>query len=64
MGLKEDLLFLEIVYFLFWGSSKAAMGGGARSAPVCVLRSSKRRVREAHGRMCGQNPLVLNIELL
>ncbi len=33
MGLKEDILFLEIVYFLLGGSSAAAMGGG-RAAPL------------------------------
>ena len=32
LGLKEDILFPEIVYFLFEGSSVAAMGGG-RAAP-------------------------------
>jgi hypothetical protein len=33
-------------------SSEAAMGegGGVRSAPLCKLVSSKRRVHEAHGR--------------
>ncbi len=31
-------------------SSEAAIGGGARSAPLCKLESSKRRVREAHAR--------------
>ena len=29
LGLKEDILFLEIVYlFIFGGSSEAAMAGG------------------------------------
>ncbi len=47
MGLKEDILFLEIVYFFyFWGSSEAAIGGGgARSAPLGVAMRPKRRVR-------------------
>ncbi len=31
-------------------SSGAAMGGGARSAPLGVFKSPKRRVRAAHGR--------------
>ncbi len=48
MGLKEDILFLEIVIFLFGGSSEAAMGG-ARSALLGVAMSLKRRVRAAHG---------------
>ncbi len=51
MGLKEDILFLEIVYFFyFWGSSEAAIGGGARSAPLGVEMCPKRRVHAAHGR--------------
>ncbi len=50
MGLKEDFLFLEIVYFYFGGSSESAMGGGARSAPLGVVMHPKRRVRAAHGR--------------
>ena len=37
-------------YLLFGGSSEAAMGGGARSAPLGVAKSPKRRVRAAHGR--------------
>jgi len=48
LGLKEDILFLE--YFYFWGNSKAAMGGGARSAPLGVAMRPKRWVRAAHGR--------------
>ncbi len=31
-------------------SSEAAIGRGARRAPLSKLESSKRRVREAHGR--------------
>ncbi len=51
LGLKEDVLFLEIGLFLyFWGNSEAAMGGGARSAPLGVAMHLKRRVRAAHGR--------------
>jgi hypothetical protein len=49
LGLKEDILFLEIVFY-FGGSSEAAMGGGARSAPLGVAMSPKRWVRAAHGR--------------
>jgi hypothetical protein len=40
-------------YLLFGGSSEAAMGGGARSAPLGVAKSPKRRVRAAHGRAHG-----------
>jgi hypothetical protein len=44
-------LFLEIVYFfIFWGSSEAAMGGGARSAQFGVEMGPKGRVRAAHAR--------------
>jgi hypothetical protein len=32
LGLKRNILFLEIVYFFEGGSSEAAMGGWARSA--------------------------------
>ncbi len=37
-------------FYIFLGSSEAAMGGGARSAPLGVAMSPKRRVRAAHGR--------------
>jgi hypothetical protein len=50
LGLKECILFLEKVYLLnFWGSSEAAMGGGAH-CPFGVFFSPERRVRAAHGR--------------
>jgi len=52
LGLEGDILFLEIVFFCLGGSSEAAMGGGARSAPLGVAKSPKRRVRAAHGRAC------------
>ncbi len=38
------------LFFSLGGSSEAAMGGGARSAPVGVAMRPKRRVRAAHGR--------------
>jgi hypothetical protein len=37
-------------FYLFLGSSEAAMGGGARSAPLGVAMSPKRRVRAARAR--------------
>jgi hypothetical protein len=42
-------------FIYFWGSNKKQQcdgreGGGARSVPFVVALSSKRRVREAHGR--------------
>jgi hypothetical protein len=50
LSLKGSILFLEIVYFFnFWGSSEAAMGGGAQRL-FGVFMSPKRRVRAAHGR--------------
>jgi hypothetical protein len=50
LGLKGSILFLEIFIFLnFWGSSEAAIGGGAQR-PFGVFFSPKRRVRAAHGR--------------
>ena len=36
-------------FFCLGGSSEAAMGGGARSAPLGVAKSPKRRVHAAHG---------------
>ncbi len=46
----EGKYFVFRIFFNFWGSSEAAMGGGGRSDPFCVLMSPKRRVRAAHGR--------------
>ncbi len=59
MGLKEDILFLEIVYFLnFGGSSEAAVGGG----PVGRESEPKKTgARSARARTRGQNPLVYHI---
>ncbi len=38
-------------FYLLLGSSEAAMGGGgARSAPLGIAKSPKRRVCAAHGR--------------
>jgi hypothetical protein len=51
-GLKDSILFLEIVCFLFLGEQRTCdgRGGGARSALFSVLISPKRWVRAAHGR--------------
>ncbi len=58
LGLKEDILFLEIVIFLFGGSSEAAMGGAQR--PVGRGNEPKKTgARSARARTRGQNPLVL-----
>jgi hypothetical protein len=59
LGLKEDILFLEIVYILFWGSSEAAMGGGAQRPVGRGNEPKKTGARSARARTRGQNPLVL-----
>jgi hypothetical protein len=52
-------MFLEIVYFFnFWGSSEAAMGGGAQR-PFGVYEPKKTGARSARARTRGQNPLVI-----
>ncbi len=33
VGLKEDILFLEIVYIIFLGEQRSCYGGGGRAAP-------------------------------
>jgi hypothetical protein len=50
LGLKEEILFLEIVNFFILGEQRSCDGRGARSAPFGVAMSLKRRVRAAHGR--------------
>jgi hypothetical protein len=37
LGLKEDILFLEIFYFLFLREQRSCDGGGARSARLACL---------------------------
>ncbi len=60
MGLKEDILFLEIVYFLILGvAAKLRWAGGAQRP---VGRGSEHKntgARSARARTRGQNPLVL-----
>jgi hypothetical protein len=60
---KEDILFLELVYFFilgFWGSSEAAMGGGGAQRPVGRGKVPKKTgARSARARTRGKNPLVL-----
>ena len=48
LGLKEDILSLEIVYFCIFGG--AAKLRGARSAPFGMVIRPIRRVRAVHGR--------------
>ena len=43
--MKEDILFLELVYFFilgFLGSNEAAMGGGGRAAPRWAWQSAQK----------------------
>ncbi len=61
MGLKEDILFLEIVYFLFGESSAATMAGGAQRPVGRGNEPKKTDARSARARTRGQNPLVHNI---
>ncbi len=59
LGLKEDILFLEIVDFYFKGSI-AMGGGGTRQRPVGRRSESKKTgARSTRARTRGQNPLVV-----
>jgi hypothetical protein len=46
-GPAESILYLEKVYFLFWGGSEAAMGGGAQLPVSHVNEPKKTGVRSA-----------------
>ena len=66
MGLKEYILFLEIVnlYFLAdeYEAAKLRWAGRARRAPFSMLMSPKKTgARSARARTRGQNPLVYHI---
>ncbi len=59
MGLKEDILFLEIVYFLFWGGAAKLRWVGGAQRPVGLGNEPKKMgARSAQARTRGQNPLV------
>ncbi len=59
MGLKEDILFLEIVYFLFWGEQRSCDGREGAQRPVGRGNELKKTgACSARARTCGQNPLV------
>jgi hypothetical protein len=58
LGLKEDILFLEIVYFLFGESSAATMAGGAKRPVGRGNEPKETGARSARARTRGQNPLV------
>jgi hypothetical protein len=52
-------------FYLFLGSSEAAMGGGGAQRPVGRDNESKKTgARSARARTRGQNPLVINKQLL
>jgi hypothetical protein len=57
-----SILFLEIVDFLFLGSSEAAMGWGGAQRPFgCGNETKKTGARSARARTRGQSPLVYHI---
>ncbi len=60
MGLKEDILFLEIVnFFILRGASEAAMGGEGAQRPVGSGNEPRKTgARSARARTRSQNPLV------
>ncbi len=59
MGLKEDILFPEIVYFLFWGEQRSCDGREGAQRPVRPGNEPKKTgARSARARTRGQNPLV------
>ncbi len=63
-GLKEDILFLEIVYFLFGGEAKLRWAGGGAQRPVGRGNELKKTgARSARARTRGQNPLVLKKQI-
>ena len=62
MGLKEDILFLEIVYFSFWGEQRSFDGREGAQRPVGRGNEPKKTgARSARARTRGQNPLVNHI---
>jgi hypothetical protein len=62
LGLKEYILFLEIVYsFILGGAAKLPWaGGGAKRPDGHGNEPEKTGARSARARMRGQNPLVFN----
>jgi hypothetical protein len=62
-GLKENILFLEIVYFLFGGEAKLRRAGGAQRPVGRGNELKKTGARSARARTRGQNPLVSSIDV-
>jgi hypothetical protein len=65
LGLKEYILFLEIVYsFGLGGAAKLRWAGGGAKRPDGHENEPKETgARSARARMRGQNPLVGNISV-
>jgi len=62
LGLKEDILFLEIVYFSFWGEQRSCDGREGAQRPVGRGNEPKKTgARSARARTRGQNPQVNHI---
>jgi hypothetical protein len=63
LGLKESILFLEIVYsFILGGAAKLRWAGwGAKRPDGHGNEPKKTGAGSARARTRGQNPLVLNI---
>ncbi len=61
MGLEGDILFLEIVFFV-WGEQRSCDGRRGAQRPVGRGKEPQTTgARSARARMRGQNPLVLYV---
>jgi len=61
LGLEGDILFLEIVFFV-WGEQRSCDGWRCAQGPVGHGKEPKKTgARSARARTRGQNPLVVNI---
>jgi hypothetical protein len=59
LGLKEDILYLEILYFYIFGrAAKLRWAGGAQRPVSGGYTLKKTGARSARARTRGQNPLV------
>jgi hypothetical protein len=52
LALKEDILFLEIVYFYIFGGEAKLRWAAARSTPFGLPMGPKRQMRAAIYRQC------------
>jgi hypothetical protein len=61
LGLKEDILFLEMVnFYIFEGAAKLRWVGGAQRPFWHFNKPKKTGAHSARARTRGQNPLVIN----